>query len=188
MSRDRRWWWAAVVAAALVSSLSGGAQSARRVSLAEPGISPDGREIAFVSGGDIWNVPASGGDARLLVSDPSTESRPLFSPDGTSLAFVSTRTGGGDIYVLTLASGDVEPQALRAQTVSVRVDWRDRSGTPQIWIMSAEGTNARRCFRTLTGPTKCSTRRSAGAGSGPTTVTASKWVPPTSGCARLTMR
>src|SRR5262249_40499988 len=28
-------------------------------------------------------------------------------PDGRSLAFVSTRTGGGDIYVLTLATGDI---------------------------------------------------------------------------------
>ena len=64
-------------------------------------------EIAFASGGDIWTVPASGGDARLLVSDPATESRPHWSPDGRRLAFVSTRTGGGDIYVLTLETGDV---------------------------------------------------------------------------------
>jgi len=76
-------------------------------SFAEPGISPDGSTIAFVSGGDIWEVPARGGDARLLVSHPATESRPLFSPDGKRLAFTSTRTGGGDVYVLTLATGDV---------------------------------------------------------------------------------
>ena len=69
---------------------------------AEPGISPDGREIAFTSGGDIWSVPAAGGDARLLVADAANDRRPLFSPDGRHLAFVSTRTGGGDIYVLTL--------------------------------------------------------------------------------------
>ena len=71
----------------------------------EPGISPDGREIAFTSGGDIWTVPASGGDARLLVADPAYDRRPLFSPDGRELAFISSRTGGGDIYVLTLATG-----------------------------------------------------------------------------------
>ena len=52
-------------------------------SFAEPGISPDGSTIAFVSGGDIWEVPAGGGDARLLVSHPATESRPMFSPDGS---------------------------------------------------------------------------------------------------------
>ena len=55
-----------------------------QLSFAEPGISPDGREIAFVSGGDIWTVPAAGGEARLLVSHAATESRPLYSPDGRS--------------------------------------------------------------------------------------------------------
>jgi tricorn protease len=83
------------------------AAQAPRVALAEPGISPDGKEIAFVSGGDIWTVPATGGEARLLVSHPAAESRPLYSPDGRSLAFVSTRTGNGDIYVLTLDTGDL---------------------------------------------------------------------------------
>ncbi len=37
-------------------------------SLSDPAISPDGREIAFVSGGDIWTVPAAGGEAHLLVT------------------------------------------------------------------------------------------------------------------------
>src|SRR4051812_16152834 len=76
-------------------------------SFGEPGISPDGSSIAFVSGGDIWEVPARGGDARLLVSHAATESRPLYSPDGKRLAFTSTRTGNGDVYVLTLATGDL---------------------------------------------------------------------------------
>jgi hypothetical protein len=78
---------------------------ARRQNLAEPGISPDGREIAFASGGDIWTVPAGGGEARLLVSHPATESRPMYSPQGSALAFVSTRTGSGDIYVLHFETG-----------------------------------------------------------------------------------
>jgi tricorn protease len=72
---------------------------------AEPGISPDGREIAFSSGGDIWTVASSGGDARLLITDPATDRRPMYAPDGKSLAFVSMRTGGGDIYILTFATG-----------------------------------------------------------------------------------
>lgn len=75
---------------------------------AEPGISPDGKEVAFVSGGDIWTVPLAGGDARLLVAHPAYESRPLYSPDGQWLAFVSTRTGSGDIYVLSLQTGQLK--------------------------------------------------------------------------------
>lgn len=76
--------------------------------LSQPAVSPDATELAFVSGGDIWSVPTSGGEAHLLVSGAATESRPLYSPDGKRLAFVSTRTGGGDIYVLDFASGQLK--------------------------------------------------------------------------------
>jgi tricorn protease len=75
--------------------------------LTEPALSPDRREIAFVSGGDIWTVPAAGGTASILVAHPATESRPMFSPDGKRLAFVSNRTGAGDIYVLNLETNDL---------------------------------------------------------------------------------
>ena len=73
----------------------------------EPALAPNRAEIAFVSGGDIWTVPAAGGAASLIVSHTATESRPLYSPDGTKLSFVSTRTGSGDIYVLALDTGDL---------------------------------------------------------------------------------
>ncbi|MGD9590212.1 MAG: LpqB family beta-propeller domain-containing protein [Pyrinomonadaceae bacterium] len=75
--------------------------------MTEPSLSPDRKEIAFVSGGDIWTVPADGGTAQLLVSHPATEGRPAYSPDGRYLAFISNRTGNGDIYVLDLSSGGV---------------------------------------------------------------------------------
>jgi Tol biopolymer transport system component/C-terminal processing protease CtpA/Prc len=75
--------------------------------MTEPSLSPDRKEIAFVSGGDIWTVPADGGTAQLLVSHPATESRPMYSPDGKQLAFGSNRTGNGDIYILDLSSGNV---------------------------------------------------------------------------------
>jgi len=94
--------------------------------LAEPSLSPDHREIAFVSGGDIWTVPYGGGEARLLVSHPATESRPVYSPDGSQLAFVSNRTGNGDIYVLTLATGDTK-----------RITWDD--GNDQLDGWSRDG-------------------------------------------------
>ena len=73
----------------------------------QPAVAPDRKEIVFVSGGDLWTAPLDGGEARLLVSHPATESRPIYSPDGARLAFVSNRTGNGDIYVLTLATGDL---------------------------------------------------------------------------------
>src|SRR3954463_11922650 len=91
----------------LLAPLAAQAPTTARPSFSEPSLSPDHKEIAFVSGGDIWTVPAAGGEARLLVSNAATESRPVYSPDRTQLAFTSTRTGGGDIYVLSFATGDV---------------------------------------------------------------------------------
>jgi tricorn protease len=71
----------------------------------DPTISPDGKEIAFVSGGDIWTVPSEGGQARLLIARQGYDSRPLYSPDGQYIAFNSTLTGNGDIYTYQLNSG-----------------------------------------------------------------------------------
>jgi len=79
-----------------------------RAYFTEPSLSPDRKEIAFVSGGDIWTVPATGGVASLLVSHAANEARPIYSPDGRQLAFISSRTGNGDIYLLTLATGDLK--------------------------------------------------------------------------------
>jgi len=81
---------------------------AARPYFTEPALSPDRKEIAFVSGGDIWTVPATGGVASLLVSHTANEARPLYSPDGRQLAFISSRTGNGDIYLLTFATGDLK--------------------------------------------------------------------------------
>ena len=119
--------------------------------MTEPAISPDRSEIAFVSGGDIWTVPASGGEARLLVSHPATESRPLYSPDGRRLAFISTRTGNGDIYILTLESGDLRRLTFddsndQLDAWSADGKWiyfssssRDISGMNDVFRVSAEG-------------------------------------------------
>ncbi|MBN8480602.1 MAG: PD40 domain-containing protein [Xanthomonadales bacterium] len=98
----------AVIALVAPTAFALAAESRPTAYLTQPAPSPDGREIAFVSGGDIWVVPAQGGDAHLLVPGPAAESRPLYSPDGKRLAFISMRSGNGDVYTLEFASGRVE--------------------------------------------------------------------------------
>jgi Tol biopolymer transport system component/C-terminal processing protease CtpA/Prc len=93
--------------AVVVALGSAMAQAAPVPWMTQPAPSPDGTQIAFVSAGDIWAVASGGGEARLLVAHPAEERRPLFSPEGSRLAFISDRTGNGDIYVLDLAAGDL---------------------------------------------------------------------------------
>jgi tricorn protease len=98
-------------------------------SFAEPSLSSDGSEIAFASGGDIWTVPIAGGAARLLVAHPAHESRPIYSPDGKNLAFVSTRSGNPDIYMLNFASGD-----LKRLTFDDGADNLDGWSRDSVWV------------------------------------------------------
>src|ERR1051326_6543260 len=105
--------------------------------LFEPSLSPDGKTVVFVSGGDSGSAPASGGGARLLVAHPTTEGRPLFSPDGKSLAFTSTRTGNGDIYIVDLTSG--QTRRITYDDALDRLDAWSRDGK---WIFFSSNSRA----------------------------------------------
>ncbi len=121
------------IAAALIATT---ATAAPRPILAEPSLSPDGSEIAFVSGGDIWTASAAGGTASLLVTDPATEGRPFYSPDGRELAFTSTRNGSANLYVLTLATGQV-----RRITVSDANEMLDGWSRDGRWLYFSSNAN-----------------------------------------------
>ncbi|HWS71355.1 MAG TPA: DPP IV N-terminal domain-containing protein, partial [Thermoanaerobaculia bacterium] len=105
------------------------------VTLSEPSLSPDASEVVFVSSGDLWIASANGGDAHLLVAHAANETRPLWSPDGTRIAFVSDRTGNGDIYVLDL--GNANLTRLTYDDASEQVDGWSRDGQ---WIYFSSGT------------------------------------------------
>ena len=63
-------------------------------------ISPDGTTIAFTYKGDIYTVPAKGGEATRITSQPSYETSPIWSPDGKTIAFASDRYGNFDIFTV----------------------------------------------------------------------------------------
>lgn len=68
-------------------------------------ISPDGSKIAFTYKGDIYTVPFNGGNATRLTFDPSYESTPVWSPDGSQIAFTSDRNGSMDLYIMSATGG-----------------------------------------------------------------------------------
>ncbi|MCH7945628.1 MAG: PD40 domain-containing protein, partial [Armatimonadetes bacterium] len=52
----------------------------------DPAWSPDGGWIAFSMRGDIWKVPAKGGEAVALTEGPAYHFEPAWSPDGSQVA------------------------------------------------------------------------------------------------------
>lgn len=68
-------------------------------------ISPDESTIAFCYGGDIYTVPAQGGEARILTISDAYEFMPVWSPDGKSIAFASNRHGNHDVFVMPSSGG-----------------------------------------------------------------------------------
>lgn len=73
--------------------------------LRNPAISPDGKTIAFCYQGDIFTVPAEGGQAKQLTSNPAYDTAPVWSPDGKKIAFGSDRDGSMDVYVMDSKGG-----------------------------------------------------------------------------------
>ncbi|MCC6476241.1 PDZ domain-containing protein [bacterium] len=65
----------------------------------------NGNQIVFVSEGDLWEVPVSGGMARRMTSASGEERFPMFSPDGNWIAFSGNYDGNVDVYVIPAMGG-----------------------------------------------------------------------------------
>ncbi|MBR9907681.1 MAG: amidohydrolase family protein [Gammaproteobacteria bacterium] len=63
-------------------------------------MSPDGKYIVFDMLGDIYRIPATGGDAELLVGGIAWSMQPVYSPDGKYIAYTSDADGGDNIWIM----------------------------------------------------------------------------------------
>lgn len=92
--------------AAIASFSALGASAITPLWLRDAKISPDGSTIAFTYKGDIYKVTTEGGKAERLTSTSSYESNPIWSPDGSQIAFASDRHGNFDIYIISSEGGE----------------------------------------------------------------------------------
>jgi len=86
----------------------------KRVS--DPQVSPAGDRVAFVlrttdreadrGRTDLWIVGLDGSDPRRLTTDEASDWNPRWSPEGTDLFFLSTRSGSAQVWRLPLAGGE----------------------------------------------------------------------------------
>jgi tricorn protease len=94
-----------------------GADDDRTLLLRQPALSAD--HLAFVYAGDIWIAGRDGNQPRRLTSSAADEGRPVFSPDGSQIAFVANFEGNDDVYVIAADGG--QPQRLTWHPADDRV-------------------------------------------------------------------
>ncbi|MES1944149.1 amidohydrolase [Salinisphaera sp. PC39] len=69
-------------------------------------VSPDGETIAFDLLGDIYRIPAEGGEATLVHGGPAMQRAPRFSPDGSRLLYISDASGSDNLWTSDPDGGD----------------------------------------------------------------------------------
>ncbi|MCG6927266.1 MAG: serine/threonine-protein kinase [Acidobacteria bacterium] len=112
-----------------------------------PNFSVDGRWIAYyrvVDGQrDIWTVPAAGGASRQFTDDQALDVSPVWSPDGSELAFLSDRGGSEQIWVAAVREGQRtgEARPLTDSATSVHGFTWSPDGTEVAYVAPVEGVN-----------------------------------------------
>src|ERR1043166_487633 len=65
-------------------------------------VSPDGQSIVFDLRGALYPMPIAGGTATRLTSGMAYDAQPRYSPDGKKVVFISDRSGGDNVWTLSL--------------------------------------------------------------------------------------
>jgi tricorn protease len=88
--------------------------------LREPTLSEN--HLAFVYAGDLWIANRDGSQPRRLTSHPAEERHPVFSPDGSLIAFSARYEGNLDVHVIPVTGG--QPQQLTWHPdADIPLDW-----------------------------------------------------------------
>ena len=100
----------------------------------------NGSEIVFSYAGDLYKVPATGGEAQRLTSYVGYEMFPRFSPDGKTIAFTGQYDGNTEVYTMPSSGG--EPLRITYTATNSRDDLGDRMGPNNIvmtWTPDGNG-------------------------------------------------
>ena len=74
-------------------------------------ISPDGASIVFDLLGHIYRMPVGGGEATSITQDSglALNIHPVFSPDGSEIAFISDRNGQNNLWIMGADGSNPRP-------------------------------------------------------------------------------
>jgi Tol biopolymer transport system component len=147
--------------------LATGAATALALGVALAAPAADGasqpRELALVRGdgtaAEIYVIRSDGKGLRRLTRNRVSDFSPAWSRDGQRILFASNRDGDDELYTMDANGKDVR-QLTRNRSSDLTPRWspdgrwiafasdRARRGEPEIWLMRADGSSARRLVRT----------------------------------------
>lgn len=105
-----------------------------------------GDTLVFLSQGDLWRVPASGGPALRLTSHAGQETSPVLLADGKTLAYVGQRDGAGDVYTQPLDGGEPVRRTWLA-SAALRLWGSDANGALLLTAPALDGRPVNQPFR-----------------------------------------
>jgi tricorn protease len=79
-------------------------------------------QIVFNYAGDLWSVDRKGGRATRLTVGVGTETSPVFSPDGSTIAFTGEYDGNTDVFTIP-ATGGVPHRVTYHPSADAAVGW-----------------------------------------------------------------
>jgi tricorn protease len=110
----RRGWVLVFLALGMLLAAVPSRGAERALWLRYPAISPDGQTIAFSYHGNLWKVAATGGTAVPLTLGSAHNTMPVWSPDGSRIAFASDRHGNLDVFVMPSEGGEAKRLTLHS--------------------------------------------------------------------------
>lgn len=112
-------------------------------------VSPDGSKIAFDFMGDIYEIPIAGGEAIQITDGMAFDSKPRYSPDGKSIAYVSDAHGADNLYYINLEDTSEVTQVTKGKSNGYfAVEWTTDGkyligskgkGTAKLWMYHKDG-------------------------------------------------
>lgn len=109
-----------IAVAGILMSLGVQAASAETLLLGDPAISSD--KIAFVYAGDIYTANLDGSDPHRLTTHEANETGPVFSPDGSRIAFTANYQGNTDVYSISVNGGQATRHTYHPGA-DIAIDW-----------------------------------------------------------------
>ena len=121
-----------------------------------PRISPDGKRVALdivdpqTGNIDIWIYEASGGLATRLTSHAAIDSAPVWSPDGSRIAFFSMRLAHPDLFIKNSNGTGDEQLIVKSDLTKYTTDWSrdgryvlfrvlDPKANLELWMLPIDG-------------------------------------------------